>query len=274
MIPTKLVSSKECVERFYTDTGSQNFINSDDVKVWIVEVFGLIQYPLQYITKVVGYKQDSTYDFTNYEVPLPCDFVSFIPGGIAVNGNSVRYVSGSFGTLTQDSNQEDCCGLSAYSNTHPDIFTDNFGNQFSPQFSLAPNSVKKYQDITFSIKGDNILFNIKEGKVCLAYTAFPIDNEGYLMIPDTAKYKRAVTDYLIWKHDYIQWRSGQLPGEVYKESKDNKTYSIASAAGEIKMPSDYQLDSMKNTLIRLIPKFSSKNNFYKDFGIQEQRRLG
>jgi len=39
------------------------------------------------------------------------------------------------------------------------------------------------------------------------------------------------------------------------------------------MPDDYQLDSMKDTLVRLIPKFNGKNHFYKDLGVQEQRRL-
>lgn len=269
MIPTKLVSSKECVERFYSDTGTQNTLNPDDVKLWLVEIFDLIKYPLQYIPKVIGYKQNPVYNFTNYKVPLPCDFVSFIPGGIAVNGNPVRFRSSSFHNLMDG----DCCDLKNFGSTDIDIFKDNFGNEFSPQASLDPNTPAVFQDITFDVYDEHIQFNIKEGKVCLAYYAYPIDNEGYLMIPDSAKFKRALVDYLIWKHDYIQWRQGALPKDVYLESKDNKNWSIASAASELKIPDDYQMDSMKDTLIRLIPKFNAKNHFYKDLGVQEQRRF-
>ncbi len=269
MIPTKLVSSKECVERFYTDTGSQNFVNPDDVKLWIVEVFDLIKYPLQYVPKVTGHKQDASYDFTDYKVPLPCDLVSIMPGGISVNGNPVRFRSSSFHELMDG----DCCDIKNYGSGDIDVFTDNFGNTFSPQASINPNAPAVFQDITFDVHNEEIHFNIKEGKVCLAYIAYPVDNEGYLLIPDSAKYKRAVTDYLIWKSDYIQWRQRELSGEVYLESKENKNWSIASASNEIKMPDDYQLDSMKDTLVRLIPKFNGKNHFYKDLGVQEQRRL-
>lgn len=269
MIVTRLVSSKECVEMFYKNTGIQTQINSDEAKHWMVEIFDLIKYPLQYIPKVTGHKQNPDYNFTNYKVPLPCDFVSFIPGGISVNGNPVRFRSSSFHNLMDG----DCCDIKNFGSANLDVFRDNFGNEFSPQASLDPNSPMIFQDVTFDVYNEEIQFNIKEGKVCLAYYSYPIDNEGYIMIPDNAKFKRALVDYLIWKNDYILWRQGAISDAVYKESKANKEYSVGSAAAELKLPDDYQLDSMKDTLIRLIPKFNSKNHFYKDLGVQEQRRF-
>ena len=94
MIVTKLISAKEAVEKFYLDTRSQNFITPDEARIWTAEIFDFIKYPLQYIPKVIGHKQDPAYDFKDYKVPLPCDFVSFMPGGIAVNGNPVRWKIG------------------------------------------------------------------------------------------------------------------------------------------------------------------------------------
>lgn len=269
MVPAKLVSAKECVERFYTDTGTQDFINSDDVKLWIVEVYDMIGYPLQYLRKVIGHKQDPAYEFDNWRVPLPCDFVAFIPGGIAVNGNPVRWATSSFHHLLGG----DCCDIDTINNTKMDIFTDNFGNEFSPQSTAVPSDPRMLQDVTFDVVDGYIIFNIKSGKACLAYYSYPVDNEGFLMVPDEAKYKRAITDYVIWKNDYILWRQGALPTDVYKESRDNKNWSIASAASALKMPDDAQLDSMKDTLIRLIPKFNSRTHFYKNMGVQESRRF-
>jgi len=268
MIVTKLVSAKEAVEKFYTDTRSQNFLTEDEVKLWTAEIFDLIKFPLQYIPKVIGHKQDPAYDFKDYKVPLPCDFVAFIPGGISVNGNPVRWRSNSFHYLMDG----DCCDTQNLNSTVLDIFTDQFGNEFSPQTTLNPNTPAILQDVTFDVYGEEIQFNLKEGLACIAYYAYPLDNEGYVMIPDTAKFKRAVTDYLTWKHDYIQWRQGALPDAVYKESKENKLWSIASAASEIKIPDDWQMDSIKDSLVRLIPRFNSRTHFYKDLGVQEQRR--
>jgi len=124
MIVTKLVSAKEAVEKFYTDTRSQNFLTEDEVKLWTAEIFDLIKFPLQYIPKVIGHKQDPAYDFKDYKVPLPCDFVAFIPGGISVNGNPVRWRSNSFHYLMDG----DCCDTQNLNSTVLDIFTDQFGN--------------------------------------------------------------------------------------------------------------------------------------------------
>ena len=37
-------------------------------------------------------------------------------------------------------------------------------------------------NVTFDVYGEDIQFNIKEGKACLAYYAYPIDNEGYVKV--------------------------------------------------------------------------------------------
>lgn len=269
MIVTKLISSKEAVEKFYIDTRSQNFITPDEAKIWTAEIFDLIKYPLQYIPKVIGHKVDPAYEFTDYKVPLPCDFRAFIPGGIAVNGNPVRWATNSFHYLMDG----DCCDITNLNATMLDLFRDQFGNEFSPQSTVNPNTPAILQDITFSVYGENIQFNIKEGTACIAYYSYPLDNEGFVMIPDEAKFKRALSDYLIWKHDYIQWRQGALNDAVYRESKENKLWSIAAAASELKIPDDFQLDSMKDSLIRLIPKFNARTHFYKDLGVQESRRF-
>lgn len=265
----KLVSSKECVERFYTDTGIQEFVNPDDIKVWAVEVFDLIGYPLQYIPKVIGHKQDPAYEFDNFRVPLPCDFVAFVPGGLAVNGNPVRWATSAFHHLLSG----DCCDIDTLNQTHIDVFIDNFGSEFSPQATANTAEPTVFQDVTFTVVDGYIVFNIKKGKVCMAYYAYPVDNEGYIMIPDIAQYKRAVTDYLIWKNDYIMWRQGSIPPNVYVESRDNKNWSIAAAASKLKVPSDAQTESMKNSLIRLIPRFNSRTHFYNNLGLQESRRF-
>jgi hypothetical protein len=268
MIIPKLVSSREAVEQFYSNTGTQSELNDDDIRLWTAELCDLLKLPLSYIPKVIGHKQNSAYDFTNFTVPLPCDFQSLIPGGIAVNGNPVRWRQNSFHYLMGG----DCCDL-ANLNTSMDIFVDQFGNEFSPQASVNPNLAPLYQDITFDITDNRIVFNVREGKVCMAYWAIPIDPDGYVMIPDTAKFKRAVADYLTWKNDYILWRQGTLPKDVYIESRNNKEFSIAAAASEIKVPDVEQQESMKNSIVRLLPKVNSYNHFFKDLGTQEQRRM-
>ncbi len=259
MIITKTISSKSCVEAMLINTKSADIINTDEVKLWTAEVFDLIGYPLQYIPKVTGHKQNPKYDYTNYKVPLPCDFLKFIPGGIVVNGYPVRWRSNSFHYLMDG----DCCDIENLNKKTIDIFTDNFGNEFSPQF---PDTNAPFEDITFDVYNDEIQFNKKEGKVCLAYYAYPIDNEGFVMIPDTVRYRRAITDYLIWRTDYIMWRQGLINQDVYREALSQKNFSVGAAISESKTPDEYQLSSMRNTLVRLLPIMNAELNGYKDLG--------
>lgn len=269
MIVYKLTSSKECVEQFYSNTGLQTELTDDDIRLWTAEIVELIGYPLQYIPKVIGHKQDSRYEFDNYSVPLPCDFHKLIPGGISVNGNQVRFSQASFHYLMAG----DCCDLDTINNSTMDVFIDQFGNEFSPQASTSGTVHPAYQDVTFQIHDGRIVFNVKQGRVCLAYWSQPFDNEGYVMIPDTAKYKRAVTDYLIWKNDYILWRQGSLSDKVYAESRENKDWSISSASMEMKVPDVEQMEVIKNGVTRLLPMVNEYNKFFKSFGTNETRRF-
>lgn len=268
MIVSKYCSTKEIYEKVMSRTGQQYELNEDDSRLNIAEIVDLLGCPIQYVQKVIGFKQDDKYDFKNYTVPLPCDFYKLVPGGLAVDGNPVRWRANAFHYIKDG----DCCDLENLNNQNIDIFIDNWGNEFSPQANSVIDLPIVYQDVTFDINDNEITFNIKKGKVCMAYYSYPLDNEGFLLIPDTAKYKRAVTNYLIWMNDYILWRTGSLPDKVYRESKEEAGWAIAAAASELKRPDVEQLESMKNVVTRLLPHFNSYNHFFKD-NQQESRKL-
>ncbi len=267
MIIPKFTSSKEIIENVFRTTGQQTDITPDDVMYWMNECLDLIGYPLQYVPKVIGSKQDPDYDFDNYSVPLPCDFYKLIPGGISVNGNPVRWSNNSFHHLLDG----DCCDLNFLNSSATDMFIDNWGNEFSPQAGVSPAQPDKYIDVTFQIVDGNITFNVKEGKVCMAYYSLPVDNEGFLLIPDDTKYKRAVTNYLVWKLDHILWRQNIISDKVYQESKYEANWSMASVAAHAKLPDVEQTQSILNSIVRLLPHRNEYQHFFKGLGYPEQR---
>lgn len=260
-----LISSKECKELVYSKTGTSTEIIDDDFRLWAAEAMMIIGSPVSFIPKVIGSKSNPSYKFTNHTVNLPCDFYALMPGGLMVNGVPVRYSENAFLYLKEG----DCCNLEIL-NTPLEVFTDNFGNTFSPEVGRKVN--ENSVDITFNIVNGQIVFNKKEGDVCMAYYSLPIDNEGYIMIPDTAKYKRAITDYIIHNMDYIAWRRGDINNNVYQESKSNKEWSISAASMELKIPDVAQTESIKNALVRLVPAVNEYNKLFSTLGTQERRR--
>ncbi len=260
---TKLISSKSAIERYLVNIGNTPEINEDDIRMWLAEVYELAGVPSMAISKIIGHKQDSAYEFTNYQVPLPCDFYKLKPGGIAVNGQQVRYSQNSFHYLMDG----ECCNLDSI-NAPIDTFSDSFGNEFSP--SEGVSVINPGQDITFNIEDGKITFNIKEGTACIAYWSYPVDDEGFPMIPDTAKFKRACADYIRYKSDYILWRQGLIADKIFQYSEGEKQWSLNSAKNELLMPDDYQLSSLQRSIIRLMPIQESIGSFYKNLGVQER----
>lgn len=264
MLIHKYTSIRPIVERVYADTGYQFEIPHDDLILWTVEVMDLMNYPLTYVPKVLGHLQEPAYDFTSYRIPLPCDFHQL--QAIAVDGYPAYYRSNSFHHLLDGK----CCGLDALSGGLADEFTTVAGT-FSPQAGELAQPTSDNTMITFDINDSYITFNVEKGKACIAYRAFPVDSDGFPLIPDDTKYKRAVQSYLIYKVDYRLWRQGFIEEKVFRQSENDWLWAVGSATSHMKMPSVEQMELLKNSLTTLIPKFHSYQTFFKDLATQKNR---
>lgn len=240
----KYVSSKETINNFFRNTGVSDRINYGDAAYWIYECMELIGTPLQYIPKVIGHNGDKSYDLESYRLELPADFHKLI--AVSIDGILALPSQNLFHQMLDGS----CCGYDT-DNLPSSNFYDNFGNVFSPQ-ALPFNTRQLSTPPTFTLNSNYITFDVKDGKVCMAYMAFPLDEEGFPLIPDNVKYKRAVAQYIQWKYDYIQWRQKLLPNEVYMESKQEYEWAIASARAEMLMPDLTQMESLRRSLTKMV----------------------
>lgn len=254
----KYTSTKEIINGFFRNTGYNEHANLGDMAYWVYESMELIGAPMQYIPKVVGHKNDAEYNLENprtdsyginttishYKVELPCDFHKLI--AVSVNGVMAVPASSVFHHLMDN----DCCGEVADSYP-PELFYDNFGNVYSPQ-SLPLNIHLATNPPSFTINDNYMTFNVKEGKVCLAYWAFPLDDEGFPLVPDDVKYKRAISSYLQYKMDYIMWRQDLLSDKVYMKSEQDWLWNVASAASHVKTPDMNQMEAMRRQFTKMI----------------------
>jgi len=272
----KYTSTKEIINNFMRNTAYNEHVNLGDMAYWVYEAMELIGFPLQYIPKVIGHKNDSQYmlggtsavpvtnatqehpaephtHLTSYEtsttighykVELPCDFHKLM--AVSVDGVMAVPASSLFHHLIDS----DCCGDFTDSNP-PELFYDNFGNVFSPQ-ALPLNIYLATNPPSFTINNNFMTFNVKEGKVCMAYWAFPLDDEGFPLIPDDIKYKRAVSSYLQYRMDYIMWRQDLLTDKVYVKSEQDWMWNVASASSHLKTPDLNQMEAMRRQFTKMI----------------------
>ena len=68
---------------------------------------------------------------------------------------------------------------------------------------------------------------------------------------------------------YPKWASGQIRDAVYKDAKSSWNFYCKQAYGDAMMPDPDQMESVKNSWLRLIPNINAHSNFYSTIGEQE-----
>lgn len=268
MILKGFISVKSVIDDIYRETKYQGPLNYADSAYFAFEALALLNQPLQFIRKVTGYQSNPNLDIENYRAELPCDFYHLEQ--IAVNGKSARYSGNTFHHLLSG----ECCGLSS-STASSDIFIDNFGNAFSPQSSAVVGQTTP-DVVTFDINNNYLTLSVKEGKVCMAYLAFPTDEEGYPMIPDNISYKIAIKKYLMMKMSYQEWRTDPANNgkrALFNYDESEWLYFAGKATNDAKMPHPEQMESLMGQLVRTIPNINAHRKFYSDLGSQQLRKI-
>jgi hypothetical protein len=103
----------------------------------------------------------------------------------------------------------------------------------------------------------------------LTYQAIPTDTEGYPLIPDTASFKEAIYWYINMKLLYPEWKQGKVRDIVYSDAKRSWAYFCKQAYGDAMLPDRPQLESFKNSWLRLIPNIHEQDTDFAHLGQQQ-----
>lgn len=262
------ISIKSIIEDFYGDTESSDLINYENFIRWGVEALNKIGHPMQYRRRVTGTEDNPDLLVTNYKAQLPCNIHKIEQ--ISVNGKPARYTTNSFHHLLSG----ECCGQSiSYPSGYSEgFYIDGFGNEFNAgRFPYSSNC-----EITYDVNADCLTLSVKEGYVCIAYLEFPVDEEGFPLIPDEESYREAVVNYFKFKTDYITWRknpSSQAHKALYEDSKTEWLWYVGQASNKSKLHSVDQLESIKNMLLRTYQTYNGHAGGFSNVSNQQRRRI-
>lgn len=227
----KYVKLESIIERIYRDCDHKDELNPADMAEWAGEAIELIGYPGSLITKV-------TNGDTKLHHPEPIDIVDYrgvLPDELYRVEAVREYESDRRMKLSTDVNHMD--------HTQPEN-----------------SSVFTY---TYQIKDKYIFTSFKEGKVVVTYLALPVSDCGLPLIPDNERYKQGVKAYIQEKVDYKLWRKGLLADKVYQKSEQERAWYIPSAQNSIQIPSQDEMQMIRNYMLRLVPKIDSWTYFNK-----------
>ena len=174
----------------------------------------------------------------NYKASLPCDYYKTVQ--IMYGTTPLIAATGSFDTT----NGCDDCG--ALGTRHALVYTIN----------------------------DSYIFTNFNGDICLSYLAFPVDEDGFPLVPDNVSFSEAVFRYIGMKLSYPDYISGKLNPNIYRDMEMDWNAKCMQARGKANMPDVDKMQSIMNQFVRMIPDINAHAAGFTTMNAQEKLRLG
>lgn len=252
-----LVSCRQVIAKIFTDLDLQEESHRVvDFVEWIGEGMMKIGAFPSFVTKVTGKDGFPLLEIDDYQAKLPSDLYTVNQVAYSKTNQGpfypMRYAAGSFSSHN--------------TMTAPTTVTTSDNNDYQPS---TQSGTQFSGDYYYSIAGNWVKTNIRAGYLLISYQAIPTDEDGYPMIPNDVSFFEALYWYVNMKITYPQWKNGQVRDAVYYDAKSSWNYYRKQAYGNAMMPNGDQLESIKNTWIRLIPEINADKNFYSTSAHQE-----
>ena len=110
-----------------------------------------------------------------------------------------------------------------------------------------------YDENSYVINGMSIDVSFANGYVEIAYDGIKMDPEGFPMIPDDPAFREAFKYFLLKQSAEPNFYRGTVNERVYRDIEQKYYAYIAAASNRFNMPSLDQMESIRNTLIRILP---------------------
>ncbi len=127
---------------------------------------------------------------------------------------------------------------------------------------------------TYAVAEDFVVTtSLKEGKVLIAYLAYPQNDDGDALIPDNADLRDAIMHYCLYRH-YLG-RSLKAMGEDQAANQQKEwhlsMYEVLSAKskGAIDLPTMAEYENYRRSQTRLVPRAHKANQFFLGLNNEE-----
>lgn len=281
----KLTSIKEVISKIVRDLGlGESEIRYQDFIEWIGEGLKHIGAYPQFTEK------EALVVIENYKGVLPCDFYQMIQlqeGAecTPAEGNNHQVVSqvlkelgftDANSGLTLSPRAFQLLQLSHLERTSTNPFTGFYDRMFSNENLIGRinvGAINGIRSLDYNITHDVINTTFRDGFLTLKYLAFPVDCDGYPLVPDDVSF----FDAMFWKVAYHlairghQFRNPQMSDMHMCRQKWN--FYCLQARGTANAPDLETLEQIKNMWIRLIPNYHEYQEDFYTSGRPELRLL-
>lgn len=292
----KLTSIKKVIAKVFTDLDlKEGDHRVSDMIEWAGEAMEKIGSFPQFINKVAGKNDTPMLVISNYQTRLPFDLhrviqIAYSPtssgpyypmrtatgsfdwGRPSTNTSDVETIAATSSIVSLAMSMYDLTYAAALNKINSEPATRTLLNNLlksSGDLTQPGGSVIDTHDYTYVINDNYIKTNVESGYLMVAYQAIPTDADGYPLIPDMISFQEAIYWYINMKLLYPQWMLGQVRDSVYYDARRSWNYYCKQAYGDALMPDRDEMQSIKNTWIKLVPDINEHRNFFNTLGQEE-----
>ena len=125
---------------------------------------------------------------------------------------------------------------------------------------------------TYSIKGNVIFTSVEKAKLCVAYRAFKVDDDGYPMIVDNGSFARALELYLQKRYFTSLFNSGKISRDVLHNTQQEYAFYAGQATNDLVRLSIDQMQSFTNMWTSLLQRHHKHNDGFATVNMPELRK--
>ncbi|HEX8586047.1 MAG TPA: hypothetical protein VF680_16760 [Allosphingosinicella sp.] len=124
-------------------------------------------------------------------------------------------------------------------------------------------------ELTYTLNNCVIQTSFKDGEIVVSYKAIETDEFGYPLIPDNESFKKGLEYFII--HMYIEplWAMGKIQDKVFSYYEQKRHFYSGQASTSMMVANLDHLETMMNSINRLIIDVNPQETFYKNFGSKE-----
>jgi hypothetical protein len=240
---SKYISTNSIIESLARDADYDN-VSIGDLLEWIWEVISYMNIPMYYT------EATTTIEIDNYRGRLPFNF--YKETQIRDTYSEVPYIK-TTNIFYHIPDKDSINDVQAHINV-------DGGTEELSTSNLSSN--KRIIQREFNIRDGWIYVEFETGDLEMAYKAYPLDESGFPLIPEDAKFMRAIKTFLIKNLDYKAWRKGIIPKDIYQDSEQNYYYAVAAAQSHSNMPDLATLETIRRFSSLMV---SDPNQYAKSF---------
>jgi hypothetical protein len=134
---------------------------------------------------------------------------------------------------------------------------------------IDENDVEITREYTYILQNCVLISSRKNGFIDVSFTSLVVDDKGFPMIPDNESYKVGLEYFILHKYLEPLWMMGKIQDKVFQYIEQKRHWYLGQAENSLRLQGIDQLESMMNSINRLIIQDQSHESFYKNFGQKE-----